>query len=75
MAEGKPEKVFEKLKKKWSGYYVGLILCNAAFNPYRYSGETYRGMEVTQEDFARYKSWHSFDIQIISIDIKIMENS
>jgi len=55
MAEGKPEKVFEKLKKKWSGYYVGLILCNAAFNPYRYSGETYRGMEVTQEDFARYQ--------------------
>lgn len=55
MATGSERKVFEKLCKGWTGYYTGIILRNAAFEPYRYSGETYRGMEITPEDFAQYK--------------------
>lgn len=55
MATGNRREVFEKLCKKWTGYYTGIILKNPAFEPYRYEGETYRGMQVTRSDLAQYK--------------------
>lgn len=55
MVEGSHTKVFEKIRRKWSGYYTGLIVRNPAFDRYRFAGETYRGMEITPEDFAQYR--------------------
>ena len=55
MATGSRRKVFEKLCKKWTGYYTGFIVRNPAFDPYRFKGQTYRGMEITPSDFAQYK--------------------
>jgi len=55
MATGNDRQVYKKLCKGWTGYYTGIILRNAAFEPYRYAGETYRGMEVTPEEFEKYK--------------------
>jgi hypothetical protein len=55
MATGSRREVFEKLRRKWTGYYTGCIARNRAFEHFRYSGETYRGMEITQSDFAQYK--------------------
>jgi hypothetical protein len=55
MATGSDSQVFEKLRKKWSGYYIGLIVLNPAFEPYRFSGQTYRGMRIKPEEYARYK--------------------
>jgi hypothetical protein len=55
MATGSDRKVFIKLCKKWTGYYTGIIVKNPAFEPYRYSGETYRGMQITQLDYQQYQ--------------------
>lgn len=55
MATGGRRAVFKKLRKKWTGYYTGIILKNPAFEPYRYSGQTFRGMQITEADFAQYK--------------------
>lgn len=55
MATGGRREVFKKLRKKWTGYYTGIILKNPAFEPYRYSGQTFRGMQITEADFAQYK--------------------
>ena len=56
MATGSSREVFEKLCKTWSGYYTGIIIKNPAFEPYRFSGETYRGMELTPADFSQYRT-------------------
>jgi len=55
MASGNRRQVFEKLRRKWTGYYTGIIVKNPAFEPYRFSGQTYRGMEITPADYAQYK--------------------
>ncbi|CAF2766099.1 unnamed protein product [Rotaria sp. Silwood2] len=55
MATGNSRQVFEKLRGKWTGYYTGIIARNSAFDNFRFSGQTYRGMEITQSDFAQYK--------------------
>jgi hypothetical protein len=55
MATGNRREVYKKLCKKWTGYYTGIIARNPAFQRLRYAGETYRGMEITQSDFAQYK--------------------
>ena len=55
MATGSESDVYKKICRKWSGYYTGLIMKNPTFDRYRYSGLTYRGMEITQEDYAQYK--------------------
>ena len=55
MVTGNRRKVFEKLCHKWTGYYTGVIIKNPAFDPYRYRGQTYRGMEITPADYAQYQ--------------------
>jgi len=55
MASGNDRQVFIKLCKKWTGYYTGIIVKNPAFEHYRYSGETYRGMQITPADYQQYK--------------------
>jgi hypothetical protein len=55
MATGTRRQVFKKICKKWTGYYTGIIGRNPAFEPYRFSGQTFRGMQITQSDFAQYK--------------------
>jgi hypothetical protein len=55
MASGNSRQVFDKLCHKWTGYYTGFIVKNPAFEPYRFAGQTYRGMEITPVDFAEYK--------------------
>ncbi|UJR35027.1 hypothetical protein I4U23_027803 [Adineta vaga] len=54
MASGTRREVYEKLCKKWTGYYTGLIAMNSAFEPYRFCGQTYRGMEITPTDYKQY---------------------
>ncbi|CAF0881970.1 unnamed protein product [Rotaria sp. Silwood1] len=55
MATGNSRQVFEKLCRKWTGYYTGIIARNPAFERFRFSGQTYRGMEITRDDYAQYK--------------------
>ena len=55
MATGNRREVFEKLCKRWTGYYTGIILKNVAFDQYRYSGQTFRGMQITRSDLAQYQ--------------------
>jgi len=55
MATGSRREVFEKLCRKWTGYYTGIIAKNPAFEPYRFTGQTYRGMQITPSDYAQYK--------------------
>ncbi|CAF0901351.1 unnamed protein product [Rotaria sordida] len=55
MATGSSRKVFEKLRGKWTGYYTGIIAKNPAFDRFRFSGQTYRGMEITRSDYAQYE--------------------
>ncbi|CAF1238715.1 unnamed protein product [Adineta ricciae] len=55
MARGNQKEVFRKLCKKWTGFYTGLIVKNPAFEAYRFSGETYRGMQITPIDLQQYK--------------------
>jgi hypothetical protein len=55
MATGKKRKVYKKLCHKWSGYYTGALMRNPTLEPYRFSGITYRGMEVTHEGLKQYK--------------------
>lgn len=55
MATGTKRQVFKKLTKKWTGYYTGVIVNNPAFDPFRFTGQTYRGMQINPSDFAQYK--------------------
>lgn len=55
MATGNKKQVYEKLRKKWTGYYTGIIVRNPAFDHLRYSGQTYRGMQITPADFDQYR--------------------
>ena len=55
MAEGTSKAVFEKLCRKWSGYYVGCIMKDPGLSSYRFAGVTYRGMMIDHEDFSRYQ--------------------
>ena len=55
MADGGKTKVYQKLCGRWSGYYAGVIMKNPTFQKYHFSGKTYRGMEVTNEDLEQYK--------------------
>lgn len=55
MAEGKSKEVFEKLRGKWSGYYVGCVMKDSGLFPYRFAGITYRGMAIDHESFSRYQ--------------------
>lgn len=55
MATGNDREVFKKLCGKWTGYYTGLIVRNRAFERFRFTGQTFRGMRVTPGDYARYR--------------------
>lgn len=55
MATGSSRQVFKKLCEKWTGYYTGIIIKNPAFEPYRFAGQTFRGMQITDADYAQYK--------------------
>ncbi|CAF0843716.1 unnamed protein product [Adineta steineri] len=55
MATGNRREVYEKLCGKWTGHYTGIIVRNPVFEPYRFSGQTYRGMTITPSDYAQYK--------------------
>ena len=55
MATGSRREVFKKLCKKWTGYYTGMIVRNPAFEPYRFTGQTFRGMQITPSEFAQYR--------------------
>ncbi|CAF1128521.1 unnamed protein product [Rotaria sordida] len=55
MTEGSRKQVYKKLCGKWSGYYTGAIMNNPALKCYRFSGITYRGMQITLKDFEKYK--------------------
>jgi hypothetical protein len=55
MASGNRRQVFKKLCKKWTGYYTGIIVKNPAFEHYRFSGQTYRGMQINPSDYEQYR--------------------
>jgi len=55
MASGNRRQVFKKLCKKWTGYYTGIIAKNPAFERFRFSGQTYRGMQINPSDYEQYR--------------------
>ncbi|CAF1405066.1 unnamed protein product [Rotaria magnacalcarata] len=55
MATGNDREVFKKLCRKWTGFYTGIIAKNPALDHLHFSGQTYRGMEITPADYQQYR--------------------
>ena len=55
MSKGKPSDALKRSTKEWSGYYTGFMINYPEFKKYRFSGRTYRGMQITPDDLKQYR--------------------
>lgn len=55
ITRGGKREVYKKLCGKWSGYYAGIIMKHPKLAVYYFTGQTFRGMEITLEELDRYK--------------------